>query len=162
MSKMLVIASTAGLLLCAIFLGLAVRIGGDDVFHDARSLSDVKPLIDLATHKSWRWSGGDTLALDAPINIRYRPSGPSGVLVTGPEDLLKHVHVSDGRIASDTTVPHGNGRRLDAVVGGVAIRKFVVNGGENLDLGEIDQPGLDLFINGNGMVSGRGKVERLI
>jgi hypothetical protein len=160
MSKTLVIATTAGLLLCAAFLGLAVAIGGDDIFHDARSLHEVKPLIDLATHKSWRWSGGDTLALDAPMNIRYRPSDPPGVSVTGPEDLLKHVRVSDGRIASDTAVNH-NGKRLDAVLSGVAIRKFVVNGGENLDLGEIDQPGLDLFINGSGTVSGRGKVERL-
>jgi hypothetical protein len=158
MSKTLVIATTAGLLLCAAFLGLAVAIGGDDIFHDARSLNEVKPLIDLATHKSWRWSGGDTLALDAPMNIRYRPSDPPGVSVTGPEDLLKHVRVSDGRIASDVT--HSD-KRLDAVLSGVAIRKFVVNGGENLDLGEIDQPGLDLFINGNGTVSGRGKVERL-
>jgi hypothetical protein len=158
MSKTLVIATTAGLLLCAAFLGLAVAIGGDDIFHDARSLNEAKPLIDLATHKSWRWSGGDTLALDAPMNIRYRPSDPPGVSVTGPEDLLKHVRVSDGRIASDVT--HGD-KRLDAVLSGVAIRKFVVNGGENLDLGEIDQPGLDLFINSSGTVSGRGKVERL-
>jgi len=35
MSKTLAIATTAGLLLCALFLGLAVLIGGDDIFHDA-------------------------------------------------------------------------------------------------------------------------------
>ena len=56
---------------------------------------------------------------------------------------------------------HSGGKRLDAVVSGFAIRKFVVNGGENLDLGEIDQPGLDLHINGSGTVSGRGKVDHL-
>jgi hypothetical protein len=161
MSKTLAIATTAGLLLCALFLGLAVLIGGDDIFHDARSLKEVKPLIDLATHKTWRWGGGDTLALDAPLNIRYRPSDPPGVLVSGPEELLKHVRVSDGRIAADTNALRRSGKRLDAVVSGVSIRKFVVNGGENLDLGKIDQPGLDLHINGNGTVSGSGKVARL-
>jgi hypothetical protein len=161
MSKTLAIATTAGLLLCALFLGLAVLIGGDDIFHDARSLKEVKPLIDLATHKTWHWGGGDTLALDAPLNIRYRPSDPPGVLVSGPEELLKHVRVSDGRIAADTNALRRSGKRLDAVVSGVSIRKFVVNGGENLDLGKIDQPGLDLHINGNGMVSGSGKVARL-
>lgn len=161
MSKTLAIISAAGLLLCAILLGLAVRIGGDDIFHDARSLQRMKPLIDLATHKTWRWGGGDTLALDAPVNIRYRPSDPPGVSVTGPAELLKHVRISDGRIASDITVQRSGGRKLDAVVSGVAIRKFVVNGGENLDLGQIDQPGLDLHLNGSGTVTGRGKVDRL-
>jgi hypothetical protein len=161
MSRTLAIATTAGLLLCALFLGLAIMIGGDDIFHDARSLKEVKPLIDLATHKTWHWSGGDTLALDAPLNIRYRPSEPPGVLVTGPEEMLKHVRVSDGRIASDTNTFRRSGKRLDAVVSGVSIRKFVVNGGESLDLGQIDQPGLDLHINGNGTVSGGGKVARL-
>src|SRR5258706_346202 len=113
MSKTLLLVTTAGLLLCAAFLSLAVAIGGDDIFHDARSFGEVKPLIDLATHKTWRWKGGDTLALDAPMNIRYRPNEPPGVLVTGPEELLKHVRVSDGRIASDTTVSHSSGKRLD-------------------------------------------------
>src|SRR5450432_3154989 len=101
MSKMLMIVSAVSLLLCGTFLGLAHAIGGDDVFHDQRSLGNIKPLIDLATHKTWRWAGGDTLALDAPVNIHYQPTGSPGVLVTGPEELLKHVRVSDGRIASD-------------------------------------------------------------
>jgi hypothetical protein len=161
MSKTLTLITVAGLLLCASFLGLAVLIGGDDIFHDARSLREVKPLIDLATRKEWRWQGGDTLALDAPINIRYRPNGPAQVSVTGPAEMLEHVRVADGRIGSDRAVSRHGGKRLDAVVSGVPIRKFVVNGTENLDLGEIDQPNLDLHINGTGKVQGRGKVEQL-
>jgi hypothetical protein len=136
-------------------------IGGDDVFHDARSLDRVKPLIDVATHKTWRWNGGDTLALDAPINIRYRPDGPAQVSVTGPAEMLEHVQVAEGRIGSDRSVNRSGGRKLDAVVSGVEIRKFVVNGGENLDLGEINQAGLDLHINGTGTVKGSGKVDQL-
>ena len=161
MSKTLAILSAAGLLLCAVLLGLAVRIGGDDIFHDARSLQKMKPLIDLATHKTWRWGGGDTLALDAPVNIRYEPKGSPQVSVTGPAELLQHVRVSDGRIAADASITRVSGRRVEAVISGVPIRKFVVNGGENLDLGEIDQPGLDLHLNGSGTVSGRGKVDKL-
>src|SRR5207342_49655 len=138
MPKKLAIVTGSGLLLCAVFLGSAVVIGGDDVFHDARSLDRVKPLIDVATHKAWRWNGGDTLALDAPINIRYRPSGPPQVSVTGPAELLEHVQVAEGRIGSDRPVNRSGGKKLDAVVSGVAIRKFVVNGNENLDLGKID------------------------
>jgi hypothetical protein len=161
MPNPLVISAVGGLLVSAISLGLAVRIGGDDIFHDARALDQLKPLIDVASHKAWRWNGGDTLALDAPINIRYEPKGLPGVSVTGPTELLAHVQVSDGRIATDTSVTRSSGRRVQAVVSGIPIRKFIVNGGENLDLGDIDQPGLDLHLNGSGTVSGRGKVDRL-
>jgi len=161
MANKLFIVTGSGLLLSAAFLGLAVTIGGDDIFHDARSFEPMKPLIDVASHKTWGWKGGDTLAMDAPINIRYEPKGPPQVSVTGPAELLQHVKVTDGRIATDTSVTRANGKRVEAVVSGMPIRKFVVNGGENLDLGEIDQPGLDLHINGTGSVKGHGKVDRL-
>ena len=165
MPNPLVISAASGLMVSAISLGLAVQIGGDDIFHDARALDQLKPLIDVASHKAWRWNGGDTLAMDAPINIRYEQQISSGgvpqVSVTGPTELLAHVQVSDGRIAADTSVTRSSGRNMQAVVSGVPIRKFIVNGGENLDLGNIDQPGLDIHLNGNGTVSGRGKVDRL-
>lgn len=161
MSRSLVITTLAGLLVSAAALGAAVTIGGDDIFHDPHSLSAVKPLIDLATRKEWRWNGGDTLAMDAPINIRYRPEGPRQVSVTGPAEVVRHVRVADGRIATDNNVSRHTGRKVQALVSGVPIRKFVVNGGEELDLGEIHQPDLDLHINGSGDVVGRGQVERL-
>jgi len=161
MPNPLIISSAAGLLVSAACLGLAVRIGGDDIFHDARVLDQMKPLIDVASHKAWRWNGGDTLAMDAPINIRYEPKGAPQVSVTGPTDLLEHVRVSDGRIATDNSFTRASGRKMQALVSGVPIRKFIVNGGENLDLGDIAQPELDLHVNGNGTVSGRGKVDHL-
>ena len=166
MSRTLVIASIAGLALCGASLGAAVLVGGDNIFHDPRSLGGVKPLIDLATHKAWRWNGGDTLALDAPINIRYQPKASAEgatpqVALIGPADVLQHVKVADGRITADTSVTRAGGRRVEAVVSGAPIRTFVVNNQENLDLGEINQKDLDLHLNGNGTVFGRGKVDRL-
>ena len=166
MSNKLAIVTGSGLLLSAAFLGLAVTIGGDDIFHDSRSFEPMKPLIDVASHKTWGWNGGDTLAMDAPINIRYQPkasaqgSAPQVSLI-GPAELLQHVKVGDGRITADASVTRASGKRVEAVVSGAPIRKFVINGGENLDLGEIDQPGLDLHINGTGSMRGRGKVDRL-
>ena len=173
MSNKLAIVTGSGLLLSAGFLGLAVMIGGDDVFHDARSFEQMKPLIDLASHKTWGWKGGDTLAMDAPINIRYEPKGPPQIngepqvnaapqiSVTGPAELLRHVKVGDGRITADTSVTRESGKHVEAVVSGAPIRKFVVNNQQNLDLGDINQENLDLHLNGNGTVSGRGKVDHL-
>jgi hypothetical protein len=160
MSRMLAILSATGLVLCAAFLSLAFLIGGDDLFQNRRSLDRIKPLIDMATRKEWRWDGGDTLALNAPVNVRYEPKGAPGVSVTGPAELMKDVRVGDGRIASQAT-PRRNGRKLEAVVSGIPIRKFVVNGGENLQLGKLDQDRLDVHLNGAGSVSGEGRVGEL-
>ena len=161
MSKMLAILSGAGLVLCVCFLGLAYLIGGDDVFHDPRSMQGVKPLLDMATRKEWRWQGGDTLALDAPVNVRYEPRGAPGVSVTGPAELMEHVRVGEGRIVSDSAPRRNNSRKMEAVISGVPIRKFVVNGGETLQLGHIDQPAMEVHINGNGTVTGEGTLARL-
>src|SRR4051812_22202272 len=132
MSRTLVIATLVGLGICGAALGAAMLVGGDDIFHDPRSLGAVKPLIDLATHKTWRWNGGDPLALDAPINIRYQSQGTPQVSITGPAEAIEHVHVSEGRIGADNRLSRRSGRRVEAVVSGISIRKFVVNGGENL------------------------------
>src|SRR6185503_11842869 len=161
MSRTLVITTIAGLAICGLSLGAAMLVGGDNIFHDPRSLEGVKPLIDLATHKAWHWNGGDTLALDAPINIRYQQQGAPQVSVTGPAEAIEHVRVSEGRIAADTSLSRKSGRKVEAVVTGIPIRKFVVNGGEHLDLGEVKQPELDLHINGNGTVTGSGEVDHL-
>jgi hypothetical protein len=161
MSKMLAILSGAGFALCVCFLGLAYLIGGDNVFHDSRSMQSVKPLLDMATRKEWRWQGGDTLALDAPVNVRYEPRGAPGVSVTGPAELMEHVRVGEGRIVSDSPPRQSNSRKMEAVISGVPIRKFVVNGGETLQLGHIDQQAMEVHINGNGTVTGDGTVERL-
>jgi hypothetical protein len=161
MSKMLAIISVAALALCAVLLGGGWLLGGDNVFHDPRSMEGLKPLIDLATRKEWRWAGGDTLALDAPVTVHYEPQGKPHVTITGPADAMDHIRFRAGRITSDVPPPPRNKDRLQAVVSGVPIRKFVVNGGENLQLGHIDQDELTLHINGGGMVGGDGKVRDL-
>jgi hypothetical protein len=157
MSKNLALVAAVSLFLCLAFLDAARWIGGDAIFHDPHSLEGLRPLIDLATRKEWRWAGGDTLAMDAPMALRYQPAGAPGVAVTGPTEALKHVHFREGRIGSDTAMPKG----LKAVVSGVTIRKFVVNSGETLELGHVVQPVLEIHINGSGAVHGDGKVDRL-
>ena len=166
MSRMLALISIIGLALCAALLGGAWALGGDDIFHDPRSMEGLKPLIDLATRKEWHWAGGDTLALDAPINLRYEPlskinGGQPNVTVTGPADAMDHIRFRAGRITS-TTAPRARDKgKVEAVVSGVPIRKFVVNGGENLQLGHVDQDELTVHINGAGAVGGDGKVGHL-
>jgi hypothetical protein len=161
MSKTLALVSVLSLVLCAVFLGLARMIGGDDVFHDPHALEGIRPLIDMATRKEWRWAGGDTLAMDAPMTLRYQPQGKPNVTITGPAETLEHVRFNAGRISADKPVSASARGKMQAVVSGIAIRKFVVNGGEVLELGHVDQDRLDIHINGLGRVRGDGKVRKL-
>src|ERR1700712_1054326 len=161
MSRTLAIIAVAGLVLCAALFALARTIGGDAIFHDSKNFAGIKPLIDMATHKEWRWDGGDSLALEAPVNVVYRQNGPPGVTVTGNADQLQHVKVGGGRIVSDNGPVKVGAPKLTAVIGGVALRKFSVNGGENLDLGKIEQDELELHLNGHGSITGTGRVNRL-
>lgn len=157
MSKTLALVAAISLVLCVAFLGAARWIGGDAIFHDPHALGGLRPLIDMATRKEWRWAGGDTLAVDAPMTLHYLPQGKPNVTITGPAEAVEHVHFREGRIGSDAVSPKG----LKAVVSGVAIRKFLVNNGETLELGHVDQPDLEIHINSNGTVRGDGKVGRL-
>lgn len=159
MSRTLAIIAAVSLFLCFGLFALARTIGGDAIFHDSRNFAGIKPLIDMATHKEWKWDGGDSLALEAPINVVYRQDAPPGVTVTGDAGQLEHVKVGDGRIVSDAR--KSDAPRLTAVIGGVPLRKFSVNGGEKLDLGKIDQDELELHLNGHGSITGSGHVNKL-
>ncbi|HWY61148.1 MAG TPA: DUF2807 domain-containing protein [Rhizomicrobium sp.] len=166
MSRTLAVISATSLILCVVFFGLARMIGGAEIFHDQKSLIGVKPLIDLATHKEWRWEGGDSLDVDAPVDMRYQAGGPPRVTVTGDADLLGHVRVSKGRIVSDEKQKNdkeksGKKERLNAVISGVALKKISVGGLDRLDLGEIHQDELAITVSGVGSVTGKGTVGHL-
>ncbi len=81
--------------------------------------------------------------------------------MTGPAELMEHVRVGEGRIASDSRPRRNNSGKMEAVISGVPIRKFVVNGGGTLQLGHIDQQAMEVHINGSGTVTGEGTVARL-
>jgi hypothetical protein len=161
MSRSLLLIAAAGFALCIGFFAFAFLIAGDQVFHINRPLEAVKPLVDLATRKQWSWNGGDTLSVDGPVVVHYQHDGPQGITVTGPAELLEHVQVGGGQIGADLPRHHARGERLDAVVGGVPIRRFRIAGDQDLQLGHIDQDNLDIRISGKGSVSGEGKVNQL-
>ena len=165
MSRTLAVISATSLILCVVFFGLARMIGGAEIFHDQKSLIGVKPLIDLATHKEWRWEGGDSLDVDAPVDMRYQAGGPPRVTVTGDADLLGHVRVSKGRIVSDgkekDKQKNGKQERLNAVIGGFALKRISVGGLDRLDLGEIHQDELAITVSGVGSVTGKGTIGHL-
>jgi hypothetical protein len=133
-------------------------IGGGDVFMTPGPWS--KPLIDQPATKPgagtaaipWRWM---------PHQYPLQPNiaqGSAPQVADRPGGTVAACQVRRRRITADASVTHASGKRVEAVVSGAPIRKFVING-ENLDLGEsARKPGTAL--SGSGTVSGRGKVDR--
>ncbi len=161
MPRILAVVAAAGLLLCAGFFALAFLVAGDRIFSDDKPFAAIEPLIDRATFKQWRWNGGDTLVVNTPMVLHYQPEGLPHVTVTGPAGSLGDVQVGGGQIGAPQEAHRDRRAKLDAVVSGVAIRKFMINGNQQLDLGHIDQEALDVRIQGNGSVSADGKVGQL-
>ncbi len=160
MSRTLGLIAIGGFLLSIAFFVLAFLIAGDQLFTSSRPLAAIAPLVDGVDRKEWRWNGGDSLHVEAPMKLRYSQQGTPNVTVTGPADLLKRVKVGGGQIVAEGPRER-DGRRLEAEVSGVPIRKFTVSGRQDLDLGHIDQDSLEVRIAGKGSVTGEGKVGQL-
>ena len=156
MSRTLGLIAIGGFLLSIAFFVLAFLIAGDQLFTSSRPLAAIAPLVDGVDRKEWRWNGGDSLHVEAPMKLRYSQQGTPNVTVTGPADLLKRVKVGGGQIVAEGPRER-DGRRLEAEVSGVPIRKFTVSGRQDLDLGHIDQDSLEVRIAGKGSVTGEGK-----
>jgi hypothetical protein len=159
MSKTLAWIAGAGFVLSIVFFTGAFLIAGDQLFASSKPLAAIAPLVDGKDRKEWRWNGGDTLRIEAPVKLHYSARGEPGVTVTGPADLLAQVKVGGGQIVAGNK--SHDGRKLEATVSGVPIRKFTVTGNQDLELGHIDQDMLDVRIAGRGSVSGEGKVDQL-
>jgi len=162
MSKYLLLIAAAGFGLCLVFFTLAFLIAGGQIFDGQKPLAAIKPLIDLATRKEWRWDGGDTLEVEGPMVVRYQAAGAPGVAVTGPSHLLKQVRVGDGQIdagSGDTLLPGSD--KLEAVVRGVPLHRFIARGHQKMQLGHIDQDSLYIRLEGHSSVSADGRVGQL-
>ncbi len=102
MSKTLAFIALAGFLLCLVFFTLAFLIAGDQIFESEKPFAGIRPLIDMADRKEWRWNGGDTLAVEAPDGVALPVQRKARRDRDGDRPtLLAHVKVGEGRIATD-------------------------------------------------------------
>ena len=112
-----------------------------------------------ASQRTLAWSGGDALAVSVPAEITYVQGPTASLVIDGPESLLKHVVVRDGRIELEPGVYDGD--RLRIRLTAPDVRRFELDGDQALTIQAYDHDQLDLVINGSGSITGAGKATRV-
>lgn len=108
----------------------------------------------------WAWDGSDGLGVGIAGTVRYVPTGPARIVITGPEESLQQLEVGQGQIRWCDTCR--GSRKLEVTVSGVRLRDVSVNGsGGDVQLGRMDQDRLNLSISGTGHASAEGRIDRV-
>ncbi|HEX4273304.1 MAG TPA: DUF2807 domain-containing protein [Rhizomicrobium sp.] len=118
-------------------------------FWDHTSYRD--PAVTQPGRMEWAWDGGKRLAVGVPALVHYSEQGAPRVVVTGSDDMLRHVHFGDGSIVMDNDGGFSwNHERLDITVTGVALNDFVVAGSSQMLLGKLQRDSLSVLVSGSG------------
>lgn len=190
MIRTLFIIAGAALVLCVVTVGGAVAIGGHDLqrhgwawtFKDDNGESvrfervkgggtdDLGPF----TTRTLAWTGGETLQIDAGLDVEYVQGAAATVVVTGPKGLVDRVRLQDGVLKmgdGDERVVFGwNGGNFSArserdelkiVVTAPDVRRFAANGGGDLVITGYDKPAIAIDISGSADITATGRADRL-
>ena len=177
MHKLGVIA-LSGLAISAICLGAAAAIGarehvGNIDFSMFDDEPNCAPSNATAGSRSFAWDGGNSVTVEVPVNLHYRP-GPSTTLeAKGDPEMLAHLKVHDGKIDMNCRIRHWRHQRINITLPGREFREYHIAGVADLDLQGLNQASMKLEIAGRGTarmkdlavknlnvdIAGRGEVE---
>jgi hypothetical protein len=141
-------------------LGLVLLTGAASA-RDWDNFTAREPSLKQPGHWEWAWDGGDGLGISVPATVHYVRSGPARISITGSDAMLDQIRVGQGQIRFCRDC-WGRGEHLDITVSGVALRHVsLAGGGEDIQLGRLDQDDLRLSIAGSGRASADGRIDRL-
>lgn len=111
------------------------------------------------------WDVGPVLSVDLPANVSYVPGPVGKVTISGPQALVDRVVTYNGSLrwadGDDGVHVRFNRERLTIAVVAPAVKRFVLNGSQQLSITGYAQPDMAVEINGSGTVSASGKTEVL-
>ena len=163
MHKLGVIA-LSGLAISAICLGAAAAIGarehvGNIDFSMFDDEPNCAPSNATAGSRSFAWDGGNSVTVEVPVNLHYRP-GPSTTLeAKGDPEMLAHLKVHDGKIDMNCRIRHWRHQRINITLPGREFREYHIAGVADLDLQGLNQASLKIEIAGSGDVNASGKAD---
>jgi hypothetical protein len=128
-----------------------VTVSHDTGSHDAGS--------EVEAQRPLAWTGGETLSVSIPAEVTYVQGPGNSLVLNGPEGLLKHVVVREGRITLDPGLYDGGRLRIQLTAPDV--RRFELDGDQTLKIEAYDRDRLDLVINGSGSITGAGKAREV-
>lgn len=112
------------------------------------------------TTREVAWTGGDSLDIDLPANVKYtQTSGPAKLIITGPRDAVADVEVEDGQVRYS----HDRDRDSDLtiVMTAPSVSRFEMNGDGKLAIADYGQDRLTIDLSGDSDVSAEGQAKAI-
>jgi cytoskeletal protein CcmA (bactofilin family) len=143
MTKSSVTICILSLLIFAILPASAARFWDHTVYRD--------PTVTQPGRMEWAWDGSKKLAVGVPAIVHYSEQGAPRVVITGPDDMLRHVRFGEGTIVMDNDNEFSwNRDRLDITVTGIVLNDFIVSGSSKMLLGRLQRDSLSILVSGSG------------
>src|SRR5258706_11812688 len=120
-----------------------------------------EPSLKQSGHWEWEWDGSDGLGIGLTgATVRYVPTLPARIVITGPNEALEQVRVGQGQIRWCEDCRGAKG--LEITVSGVPLHSVALNGANiDIQLGRLDQDRLNLALAGTGQISAAVRIARL-
>ena len=182
MIRVLVIVAVTGFLVSVVCFSAAVGIAGPDALRDWAWNSDGHWNF-WHDHEGWTregwgdrhhhwdqdgggaqttreiaWTGGDSLDVDLPADVKYtqRP-GPAKLVVTGPQEAVADVVVEDGHVRFNQD--HHRWADLTIVMTAPSVTRFEMDGSGKLAIANYKQDKLVLDLSGDSEIVANGEVK---
>jgi len=163
MSRRLTMVATGGLIGAAAFLALGTAVSGSGWFSRLylwNAGSICTPAAVTQQQITQPFAAGNRLIIDLPASVRYQPAEKAEMVVSGDSALIDHVHIESGRLSLDCA-PGLSAPQLDVQLSGPAITRWDVLGSSDLTLAQINQPELEVNIQGSGNASATGSADKV-
>ena len=161
MIRSLFIIAGAALVLTIICLGGAAAIGGREVARDGWMISgdgwslaegdfNWESSDENIVTREIAWEGGEALTFDLSARVIYAQGAEPSITVAGPSEVVDRVTFADGRFDLEQGARTGRHSRPRITIVAPAVTRFTLNGSQDLEIRDYDQPTLALAVSGSG------------
>ena len=105
------------------------------------------------------WDGGDTIAINLPATVQYKPGAKAEAIISGDGGLIRHVRLRNGSLNWDGNVGCYPAEGIVVQLTGPPITTWRLHGSTRLELSAIEQDALTLKISGSGRVIATGHAQ---
>jgi nucleoid-associated protein YgaU len=173
MIRVLVMIAVTGFLVSVVTLSTAAALGGPEAI--ARGAWSWSPGHGWAGRHGWddddsgpqasreiAWTGGDTLEVEVPAEIRYvQSAGPPKLTISGPRRAVEQVVVENGHIRFTEGRHRHRWGRLTIEMTAPDVKRFDLQGQDRLTIEGYDQDRLALDLTGSAEVTAAGRTKDL-
>ena len=112
------------------------------------------------TSREIAWTGGDTINVDLPADVKYTQGpGPAKLVVSGPRDAVADVEVEDGQVRYRHDSDHD--ADVTIVMTAPSVTRFEMSGSGKLAIADYRQDKLTLELAGDADVTAKGEAKAI-